>query len=112
MVRSGRMGESAARITIARTAPADVKVRQVVLSLDGESLATLMYGDSVSREIPPGEHWLRAHNTLVWKTLDFDIRAGEHLRFRVINRPGFGTYVMLSLLGTGPIYLTLERVHE
>lgn len=106
------MSDATARITIARTAPSDVKVRQVVLSLDGESLATLMYGDSVSREIAPGPHWLRAHNTLVWKTVDFDIKAGEHLRFRVVNRPGFGTYVMLSLLGTGPIYLTLERVHE
>ena len=55
---------------------------------------------------------VRAHNTLVWKTVDFEIDGGEHARFRVINRPGLGTYTMLSLLGTGPIYLSLERLYE
>ena len=100
------------RITVTRSAPNDVKVRQVVVSLDGDPLATLLYGESVTREIEPGPHWLRAHNTLVWKTLDFHIDAGEHAQFRVVNRPGPGTYAMLSLLGTGPIYLTLEQVNE
>jgi hypothetical protein len=100
----------ASRITVARNAPNDVKVRQVVVSLDGEPLATLLYGESVTRDVEPGPHWLRAHNTLVWKTLDFYIEPGEQTRFRVVNRPGLGTYAMLSLLGTGPIYLTLERL--
>ena len=101
-----------ARITVSRDAPNDVKVRQVVVSLDGAPLATLLYGESVTREIEPGPHWLRAHNTLVWKTLDFYVEPDEHARFRVINRPGFGTYTMLALLGTGPIYLTVERVGD
>ena len=107
-----RMDGASARLTVTRNTPTDVKVRQVVLSLDGEELATLLYGESVTRELAPGEHRLRAHNTLVWKTVDFDIKAGEHVRFRVINRPGPGTYALLSLLGTGPIYLTLEHVHD
>jgi hypothetical protein len=98
------------RLTVTRNAPNDVKVRQIVLSLDGDPLATLLYGESVTREVVVGAHSLRAHNTLVWKTVDFEIAAGEHVHFRVVNRPGFGTYAMLSLLGTGPIYLTLERV--
>lgn len=110
VVRSGHMSDERARITVARDAPGDVKVRQVVVSLAGEPFATLLYGESATREVEPGPHRIRAHNTLVWKTLDFDLAAGEHARFRVINRPGFGTYAMLSLLGTGPIYLTLERV--
>ena len=98
------------RLTVVRDAPNDVKVRQVIVSLDGEGLATLLYGESVTRELPAGPHYLRAHNTLVWKTRDFEVRAGEHVQFRVINRPGPGTYAMLSLLGAGPIYLTLERI--
>ena len=106
------MSDASSRITVVRTAAKDVKVRQVIVSLDGEQLATLMYGDSVTRELVPGEHRLRAHNTLVWKTIDFQIKPGEHLRFGVVNRPGLGTYAMLSLLGTGPIYLSLEQVHE
>ena len=67
------------------------------------------FGQAVSRQVPPGPHVLRAHNTLVWKTLECDVTPGEHVRFTVINRPGFFTYAMLSLLGTGPIYLTFER---
>ena len=106
------MGDEVARISVSRAAANDVKVRQVVLSLDGEPLATLMYGESVSRDVAPGAHRLRAHNTLVWKTVDFEIAPGEHAQFRAINRPGLGTYTMLSLLGVGPIYLTLERVYE
>jgi hypothetical protein len=47
--------------------------------------------------------------TLVRKTAEFDLAPGEHARFSVINRPGPSTYALLGLLGTGPIYLTLNR---
>ena len=62
------MTAAPARITITRKDPADVRDRQIVVSLDGQPLATLMYGEEVSREVPPGPHRLRAHNTLFWKT--------------------------------------------
>ena len=103
------MGE-AATITIRRQAKDDVRVRQIYLSIDGRSVAELLFGESFTTTVPPGSHRLRAHNTLVWKTIDCDLAPGEHARFEVVNRPGFGTYAMLSLLGTGPIYLRLERL--
>ena len=103
------MSAAPASITITRKQPSDVKTRQIVVSLDGESLATLLYGEAVSREVPPGPHRLRAHNTLFWKTVDLDLAPGEQARFRVINRAGMGTYSLLGLLGVGPLYLTFER---
>ena len=103
------MADAPARVTITRKDPADVKDRQVVVSLDGQSLATLMYGEEASREVPPGQHRLRAHNTLFWKTIDLDLAPGEHARFRAINRAGVGTYSLLGLLGVGPLFLTFER---
>jgi hypothetical protein len=103
------MIDAPARITVTRKDPADVKDRQVVVSLDGQSLGTLMYGEDVSREVPPGSHRLRAHNTLFWKTLDLDLAPGEHARFRAVNRAGVGTYSLLGLLGVGPLFLTFER---
>ena len=103
------MIDALARITITRKDPADVQDRQIVVSLDGQSLATLMYGEDVSREVPPGQHRLRAHNTLFWKTVDLDLAPGEHARFRAINRAGVGTYSLLGLLGVGPLFLTFER---
>lgn len=54
-------------------------------SLDGEKIATLMSGASITRELEPGRHRLRAHNTT---------RA-----FTVVNRPGRGTFGLLSLIG-------------
>jgi len=103
------MGAPTSRVVLTRRAPNDVKQRQVFVSLDGQTIATLMFGDSVAVDVPPGSHYLRAHNTLVWKTIPLELKPGEEVRFTVINRPGFASYVMLSLLGTGPIYLTFER---
>ena len=103
------MPEPTATLTISRRSPSDVKVRHIFVSLDGERIAELAFGQTVTRDVRAGEHVLRAHNTLVWKTVTCDLRPGEHARFTVINRPGFGTWAMLSLLGSGPIYLTFER---
>jgi hypothetical protein len=98
----------AARITITRRDAKDVRDRQIVVSLDGESIATLLFGEEVTREVSAGTHRLRAHNTLFWKTLEVTVGAGEHARFRVVNRPGAGTFSLLGLLGVGPLYLTFE----
>jgi len=106
------MSAGTARITVSRKHPGDVQDRQVVVSLDGERLATLLYGDEATREVPAGRHRLRAHNTLFWKTIDLDLAPDEHARFRAINRAGVGTFSMLGLLGVGPLFLTLEREPE
>jgi hypothetical protein len=101
--------ETRARITISRRDAKDVGDRQIVVSLDGEKLATLMFGHEVSREVEPGDHRLRAHNTLFWKTRDISLAPGEHALFSVVNRAGVGTYSLLGVLGVGPLYLTFER---
>jgi hypothetical protein len=79
------------------------------VSVDGEELAILRHGDSATREIAAGPHQLRAHNTLFRKVLDVDLQPDEHAHFVVINKPGWGTYTMMTLLGAGPLYLTFER---
>ena len=98
-----------ARITIGRVEPNDVRDRQIVLSMDGEPLATLLYGQQATRDVAPGRHRLKAHNTLFWKNIDVDLQPGEHARFVVINRAGSGTLSLLGVLGVGPLYLTFER---
>ena len=103
------MSERTATITITRRSPDDVRQRQVFVSVDGQPFASLLFGETHTGEVPVGPHRIRAHNTLVWKTVDVDVKPGDDVRFRIVNRPGFGTYALLSLLGTGPIYLTFER---
>lgn len=101
--------EPPAKLTVSRKLPIDVRDRQILVKLDGKPLATLMFGDEVTREIEPGYHWIRANNTLVWKTLEFRVKPGERVEFVTANRAGFGTFTMLGLLGVGPLYLVFKR---
>ena len=95
-------------LTIHRTSPDDVKIRQVIISLDGEKIATLLYGQSVSREILPGRHKLRANNTLVWRTVEFDAAPGAEIQYDCINRAPKSMYFVLFLFGVAPLYVLLE----
>ena len=97
-------------MTVERSGADDVRTRQVVVSVDGEQMATLLFGERTSREIASGHHRLRAHNTLVWKTVEFDAAPNEHVRFRVVNRAGRGSTTLVALLGVGPLFVTVERL--
>jgi hypothetical protein len=103
-------GDDNAVLTVERRDPADVRVRQVVVTLDGGPFATLLFGETATRPIPAGPHRLRIHNTLVWKNVTFDAAPGEHVRYRTVNRAGPGSMALLALLGAGPLYVTVERV--
>ncbi|HVZ20827.1 MAG TPA: hypothetical protein VG871_07185 [Vicinamibacterales bacterium] len=92
-----------------RQASDDMGQREIFVSLDGEELAILRHGESVTREIAAGAHQLRAHNTLFRKVVDLQLAPGEEALFSVVNKAGWGTYGLASVLGAGPIYLTLER---
>ena len=97
-------------VTVTRTAEDDFKVRQILVSIDGERVATLLWGDSVTKDIEPGPHRIRFNNTFVWKTIHFTLAPGQQAFFEVINRPGFGTLPMMMVLGVGPLYLTVRRM--
>jgi hypothetical protein len=98
-----------ATILVARTSPDDIGLREIYVDLDGERLAVLHHGQTITRHVAAGEHRLRAHNTLFWKTVDLVVQPGEHVAFSAVNRPGWGTFSVLALLGAGPLYLTFER---
>lgn len=102
-------GSGMAQVTITRRHENDVQDRQIIVSLDGEHIGTLLFGQQVTRDVPAGPHRLKAHNTLFWRNLDVDLQSGEHARFVVINRAGSGTLSLLGILGVGPLYLTFER---
>jgi hypothetical protein len=98
-----------AKVTVTRMDARDVRDRQIVLSVDGAPLATLLFGQDVTKELAPGLHRLKAHNTLFWKNILVDLKPGEHARFVVVNRAGAGSLSLLGMLGVGPLYLTFER---
>ena len=79
------------------------------MSVDGEEIGILREGESATREVAAGHHQIRAHNTLFRKAVELDLQDDEHARFVVINKAGWGTFTMMTLLGAGPLYLTLQR---
>ena len=99
-----------ASLTVRRQSKDDVGLRQIYVSLDGERIAVLCAGQEVTREIKPGPHRLRIHNTLFWKTLDFSVSVNEHVSFTTINRAGFLTFSIFAFfIGTNVLYLSVER---
>ena len=101
-----------ARITITRQSPEDAGYREIFVSIDGEQVGILEYGDSYTAEIKPGPHRLRAHNTLFWKTHHLVLRPGEHAKYTAINRTGTISFGLLFMLGAFPLYLTFEREYD
>jgi hypothetical protein len=98
-----------AHITITRRDERDVRDRQVIVSVDGQKIATLLFGDETTRAVPPGRHRLRVHNTLFWRTFDLELKPGDHFRFRVSNRALAGITSLFAMLGAAPLSLVVER---
>ena len=102
------MSESA-RVTLTRNHQKDVGQRQVIVTIDEGDKKTLMFGDTVVVDVSAGDHVLKAHNTLVWKTVPFTVASGEHVNFTLINHPGRFTLGFLSLMGVAPLFLTIKE---
>jgi hypothetical protein len=99
-----------ASVTVLRKHADDIQQRQMIVWLDGERIATLMFGDEVTQDLEVGPHRLRVSNTLFWKTVEFEVKSGDQIRFEIINRAGRFTFPMLAFIGVGPLYLTVRRV--
>jgi hypothetical protein len=99
----------AARVTIARQDPADIGQRQVIVAIDDGEAAKLAFGDSITLDIAPGDHVLKANNTLVWRKVSFRAEAGADVRFLVANRASRFTLGFLTLMGVAPLRMTVER---
>jgi hypothetical protein len=93
------------QLTIHRTSRLDEQTRQIICALDGRRFGQVLYGEILTCEIAPGPHVLRVHNTLVWKTLTFEVEPGGHAHFTVWNRALFGYVAMLVFLGSAPLGL-------
>jgi hypothetical protein len=98
-----------AKLLVTRTSRRDVQNRQIFLSLDGQSIGDLLFNEKLDREIAPGVHRLRVHNTLFWKNLHFDAAPGETVHFEVVNYAGRGFLNLVLIIGAAPLFLAVER---
>lgn len=101
-----------AKITLRRNEQEDAQERQIVVKLDGQNKGELMFGDSMTIPVSAGQHRLTVDNTWNWKTLELDVKAGEHIKFRTVSRVGRFTWFLVSLFGAGPMYVSIEREEQ
>jgi len=97
------------RLTIYRTSAADEQSRQILCSIDGDYVGQLLFGQTLTRDVAPGEHRLTANNTLYWKTRPFTVAPGQHVEFTVMNLLFGGTLMKMLFVffGAAPLKLGL-----
>jgi len=98
-----------ASLTVDRNAPDDAQQRQVIVSLDGELIAELMFGESVSREISAGAHTLLVDNTWKRKSAQFTAADNEKISFVTKSRSSRFSEFLLMFFGAGPLKVFLSR---
>ncbi len=98
-----------ASLTVDRNAPDDAQQRQIIVSLDGQPIAELMFGDSVTREIPAGAHTLLVDNTWNRKSVDFTTAENEKISFLAKSRSSRFAEFLLMFFGAGPLKVFLSR---
>jgi hypothetical protein len=101
---------SPARLTIVRDTPDDIQDRWIRLWLDGNFWDTLRYGKTLSIDLSPGPHRLKASNTLNRDTLDFDAKPGEQIKVRCHNAIARGGFLSILMIGVAIIRVRLERI--
>lgn len=99
-----------ARLLVTRNSERDVKNRQIFVSLDGNSVGDILFGEKIDRPVTPGVHRMRVHNTLFWKTIDFEAGPGETVHFNTVNYAGKGFLHFVLIIGVAPLFLAVERV--
>jgi len=102
---------SATQLEIVRNHPQDIQDRPVYLWVDGEKWdGVLRYGTTFTRELPPGRHTVKVHNTLFGHTVEFDAAGGETVRFRCENGLTGGGMVMVLMMGVAYLRVRLTRM--
>jgi hypothetical protein len=99
-----------AAIEIFRDTEYDVQDRWVRLSIDDTAEEILRYGETLRRELPPGRHRIKAHNTLSRDSIEIDLSAGQTLRLRCHNHFARGGILMMLTIGFAFVKVRLEVV--
>ncbi len=99
-----------AQLTVSRYEGDIFADRQIYLFVDDEPWGKVRYGDSITRELKPGLHKVRAFNTLFSRTIELDLRPAEHARVRCGN--GFPRAGWLLMMWLHVTYLLVRMERE
>ena len=99
-----------AQLAITRNDPEDVQDRVVKIWVDGERWDNLRYGQTQTRDVAPGRHVVKAHNTLFGTTIEIDAAPGEVVRLSCVNGLTGGGKLMVLMLGVAYLRVRLTRL--
>ena len=97
-----------ATLVITRDAPDDVQDRWVRITVDQGDEEILRYGLTLTWQLAPGHHRIKAHNTLSADSLEFEAAPGQTVRIKVYNTVAKGGVLMLMATGFAFINVRLE----
>ena len=98
-----------ATLIVNRNSPEDAQQREIRVFLDGEQIGELIYGQSVSREIGPGQHSLLVDNTWKKQSSQFTAADGDSISYLAWNHSTRFSEFLLGIFGGGPMGVFLER---
>lgn len=98
-----------ATITVNRNSPDDAQQREINIYLDGEPIAELLFGQTISQEIAPGTHTILVDNTWNKQTSEFTVAENEKISFLALNTSGRFAQFLLGIFGAGPMRVSLTR---
>jgi hypothetical protein len=83
----------------------------VYLWIDGVKWDNVLrYGKTFERELDPGPHTIKASNTLFSTREEFEVTAGETVRYRCENGLTGGGMVMVLMMGVAYLRVRLKRI--
>lgn len=104
------MTESA-HLVVERNSERDIKIRDLYVRIDDEPERTLLFGESLDQPMSPGEHRIQVSNRIYKKTVTFEVKEGETVRFEGVNlaKKGFLS-VLAAIAGTVMYRPELSRI--
>jgi len=98
-----------ATLTVDRNSLKDAQQREIIVLVDGEQIAELMFGESVTREISAGAHTLLVDNTWNKQSVAFTVAENERISFAARSHSSRFSEFLLMFFGAGPLKVSLTR---
>ncbi len=96
-------------LVVSRTSPKDIGMRDLYVVVDEQEERTLLNGQSLSLDLPSGEHTVKVTNRLFTRKTLVDVKTGQTTTFITSNKALGGMFSLLIVIGgTGAYKVTLE----
>lgn len=99
------------QLVVERRASDDIGMRDLYVIVDELPEETLLFNQSLTLDLPPGEHRVKITNRLFSKVETFLLGEGQTVRFSAANVGATSLFAPLMIVsGTGAYKVALKRI--